>query len=84
MINEFNPDWRSPPGDTIKDILDERGQDALWLACELEGTLDFLEVQQLLEGELELTADLADDLTRLLGASPEFWIEREANYRKPL
>lgn len=76
----FAPDWVSPPGDTILDLLEERG----WIQAELAKRLGYTEkhVSQLINGKVPLTVDAAQRLERVLGSSVDFWLAREANYRK--
>jgi HTH-type transcriptional regulator / antitoxin HigA len=78
----FSPDWISPPGDTIAALLRERGLSAEALARTLQSTP--ADVQQLLEGNLALTGDLAQRLADALGASAGFWSRRESRYRHDL
>lgn len=75
----FAPDWVSPPGETILDLIEERG----WTQYELAQRLGYTEkhVSQLLNGKVSLTQDAAQRLQRVLGSTLEFWLAREANYR---
>lgn len=77
---EFNPDWVSAPGDTIADILEERGIPVEELAQRIGKSQ--IGAQALLEGRTPLTLDIAIMLSRWLGGSPEFWMTREAQYRE--
>lgn len=74
----FNPDWSSPPGDTIFDILQERGITQEQLAQALR--LTRREVAELLSGTKRITLGLAHNLSSFLGASPESWIKRDYYY----
>lgn len=78
----FAPDWASPPGDTIADLLEERG----WSQQELAQRLDYSEkhVSQLINGKVPLTEDAAARLASVLGAPVGFWLKREAQYREQL
>lgn len=78
----FAPDWASPPGDTIADLLAERG----WSQQELAQRLDYSEkhVSQLINGKVPLTEDAATRLNSVLGAPVGFWLKREAQYREQL
>jgi addiction module HigA family antidote len=78
----FAPDWISPPGDTIADILEELG----WTQAELARRLGYTEkhVSQLINGEAPITEDTAARLERVLGSTPGFWLRKEAIYRKRL
>jgi HTH-type transcriptional regulator/antitoxin HigA len=76
---EFQPDWVSPPGDTIAEHLGERG----WTQAELATRTGYTEkhVSQLIAGEVSLTDDAAERLARVLGPSMEFWLTLEAQYQ---
>jgi len=78
----FAPDWASPPGDTIADLLEERG----WSQQELAQRLDYSEkhVSQLINGKVPLTEEAAARLASVLGAPVGFWLKREAQYREQL
>lgn len=76
----FAPDWVSPPGDTILDILEERDWSQQQLADRLGFSLKH--VNQLIRGKVSLTEDAAIRLHNVLGASVGFWLTREAQYRE--
>ena len=77
-----NPDWASPPGDTIVDLMEERD----WSQAELARRLGFSTgyLNQLINGSVSITNDTALRLERVLGATANFWLNREANYRERL
>ena len=77
----FNPDWRSPPGDTVADILLERELTTGWL-MERTGFAKY-QVDLLLAGDFRVTPMVASRLSDTLGGSEEFWLERERHYREP-
>lgn len=78
----FSPDWASPPGETISDMLDERDLALADLAAALE--VPASAAQGLLTGELTISEALANGLAGALGASPAFWMRREEQYRSDL
>jgi HTH-type transcriptional regulator/antitoxin HigA len=75
----FAPDWVSPPGESILDLIEERG----WTQTELARRLGFTEkhVSQLINGKVPLSDDAALRLERVLGSSAGFWLARETKYR---
>jgi HTH-type transcriptional regulator / antitoxin HigA len=75
---EFNPNWASPPGDTIQDILDRKGLTTQDLADLLETELEFLE--RVMKGEIPIVGLMAKELSEVLGASAEFWEKRSSQY----
>jgi len=76
----FAPDWVSPPGDTIIDLVDERE----WTQAQLAERLGYSlkHVNQLIKGKVPLTEDAAIRLESVLGAPVGFWLKREAQYRE--
>ena len=76
----FAPDWVSPPGDTLLDILEERD----WTQDELAQRLGYTakHVNQLIKGKVPLTEDAAIRLERVVGSTVGFWLAREAKYRE--
>lgn len=78
----FSPNWVSPPGETIDDLLKERGITTADLAGRLgmAGT----EVDELIAGRKELNFSVAHKLEAVFGGSAEFWLAREQQYRQGL
>lgn len=79
---DFSPDWVSAPGDTITDILNERGILPVEFARQLGLPLD--SARELLEGRASITISLARRLRDCLGASVEFWMSRDYQYRRDI
>lgn len=75
----FRPDWASPPGATIADILEEQAVSIGEFAQRLGQTTE--EVHNLLQGRTAITIALARRLQETLGASVEFWMARDFQYR---
>lgn len=73
-------DWVSPPGDTILDLLEERDWTRIQLSEHLGCTLEYL--NQLIDGKASINEETALKLERVLGSTAEFWLNREAQYRK--
>lgn len=78
----FQPDWVSPAGETIADLLEERR----WTQKDLAGRLGYSRkhVSQLVTGKAPVTEDTALRLERVLGSTASFWLSREARYRERL
>lgn len=76
----FAPDWVSPPGDTLLDIIEERD----WTQAELAQRLGYTtkHVNQLIKGKVPLTEEAAIRLERVVGSTVGFWLAREAKYRE--
>ena len=80
-LDRFEPKWPlPPPGDTILDILEEKNLTLEEFARRTGYTIKH--VNRLVRGETAITGNTALLLNRVLGGSAEFWLSREANYRK--
>ena len=84
MLNsdEFRPNWASAPGNTICNVLEERGIPLERFAAELQLSCDV--VNDLIGGGQPITQDIADGLERYLGATATFWLTRDSQYRQQL
>jgi len=76
----FSPDWVSPPGETIADLLEQRGWTRAELARRIGGSPKFMD--QLIAGLAPLNRQTATQLERVIGGSTGFWLAREAHYRQ--
>lgn len=81
-LAEFAPDWLSTPGDTIADLLQERG----WSQADLATRTGFTKkhVYLMLQGKAPISEDTALKLERVLGSSARFWMNLETQYREQL
>lgn len=78
----FRPDWISPPGDTIADLLEERDWTQADLANRMGNTTKF--VSQLINGKATISEETALKLESVFGSTAAFWLNREAQYRENL
>jgi len=78
----FQPDWVSPPGDTVADLLEEKG----WSQAEFAQRCGYTtkHASLLINGKASITEDAALKLERVLGGSARFWLVREAQYRETI
>ena len=81
-VDTFAPRWASPPGRTIRTRLDEIGLDVSEFAEHLGMSIRL--ANGLLDGREMITIDVARRLSRLIGASAEFWVSRDCQYRDDL
>ena len=81
-LADFGPDWIGTPGDTIADLLEERG----WTQAELALRTGFTRkhINQLLKGEAPISEETALKLEKVLGSTARFWLGLEAQYREQL
>jgi HTH-type transcriptional regulator / antitoxin HigA len=81
-LNTFALDWISPPGETIAELMEEKG----WTQNDLSQKLGYAsaQVSLLLSGEESITEEVALSLEKVLGGKTSFWLSREAQYRSKL
>lgn len=81
-LADFAPDWVAVPGESIADLLEERG----WTQADLATRTSFTtkHVNLLLKGNAPITEETALKLERVLGSTARFWLNLEAQYREHL
>lgn len=81
-LADFAPDWVAVPGESIADLLEERG----WTQADLATRTNFTtkHVNLLLKGNAPITEGTALKLERVLGSTARFWLNLEAQYREHL
>jgi HTH-type transcriptional regulator / antitoxin HigA len=81
-VAEFAPDWISTPGDSILEALEERG----WSQAEFAQRMDYSRkhINLLLKAKVSITDETAVKLSSVLGSTPRFWLNLEAQYRDHL
>lgn len=72
----------TPPGVTIKELLEDRGMSQKEFAARMG--LSQKHVSKLIHGAVQLTPQMAVNLEMVLGAPAKFWINLEAIYREKL
>src|SRR5690242_3016464 len=77
--SNFSPNWGSPPGDTIAEVLRQKGMSVIDLARHISKPEAV--VRDLIQGNGAIEAETAAELARALGASADFWLIREQRYR---
>jgi plasmid maintenance system antidote protein VapI len=81
--NTYTPDWVSPGGETLADILKERKITRGEFAQRMG--LPKKTINQLIKGKVEITIRIAYKMELALGVpTARFWIERERLYRESL
>ena len=75
----YCPDWVSPPGETLADILEERGITRSQFGKMMGWSVE--DVERVIEGEKMIDSEIALAFESVLGISSIFWLNREKNYR---
>lgn len=78
--NQYLPDYVSPPGDTLLELLEERGMSQAELA-ERTGRPKKT-INGIIKGKVEITPETALQFERVLGTPASFWNNREKTYRE--
>jgi len=77
--NEYRPSEVSPPGDTLKEILDDRGLTQAELAERMGRPKKT--INEIIKGKAAITPETALQLELVLGIPASFWTAREQEYR---
>lgn len=80
--NQYTPDYVSPPGETLEEILEEKEMTQVELA-ERTGRPQKT-ISEIINGKAAITPETALQLERVLGVSASFWNNRERLYREAL
>jgi plasmid maintenance system antidote protein VapI len=78
-MNEYNPDYVSPPGDTIADLMEERG-------IAIAQVIESLNISPdrffwMLVGDLPVDVEVARGLELAFDVPAAFWVERSLLYQ---
>lgn len=78
-MSKFKPAWLSPPCDTIQDFLEEFGGTEV-LKERLGGGGSVF--HRLMQNRRRITEPIAETLSKHLGSTPQFWLNRQRNYEQ--
>jgi HTH-type transcriptional regulator / antitoxin HigA len=78
--NQYMPDYVSPPGETLQEILEERGMSQAELA-ERTGRPKKT-INEIINGKATITPETALQLERVFNIPASFWNNREGRYRE--
>lgn len=80
MKNSYAPDLVLPPGETLKEVLTERGMTQAELAERMGRPQKT--ISEIINGKAELTPETAQQLELVLRIPASFWNNLERNYRE--
>ncbi|MDF5726923.1 MAG: HigA family addiction module antitoxin [Rhizonema sp. PD38] len=78
--NQYKPDYVSPPGETLEEVLEERGMSQAELA-ERTGRPKKT-INEIINAKAAITPETALQLERVLGIPASFWNNRERRYQE--
>ena len=78
----YHPDYVTPPGETLKETIEELGIDQKGLALRLE--MAHKTINLIIHGKAPITHSTAIGLERVTNIPATFWMKREAIYRERL
>ncbi len=82
MSQTFQPDYASPPGETLAETLEAMGLTQSELARRMGRPIKT--INEIIQAKAALTADTALELERVLGVPAYFWMNLETQYRELL
>ncbi len=80
--NQYTPDYVSPPGETLLEVLEEWGMSQADLA-ERTGRSKKI-INEIINSRAVLTPEMALELERILNIPASFWNNRERQYQEAL
>lgn len=82
LQNQYTPDRASPPGETLAELLEDRGMNQAELADRMGRPKKT--ISEIIGAKAELTPETALQLERVLGVPASFWSNLERHYRDSL
>jgi len=80
--NEYSPSEVSPPGETLRELLSEKGISQADLAKRMGRPIKT--ISEIIHGKTSITPVTALELELVLGTPADFWIARERDFRTHL
>jgi HTH-type transcriptional regulator/antitoxin HigA len=78
----YQPDTITPPGETLAELLEERGITEEDLAQRLGSSVEA--IRTIIDGHTSIDVEMAEQLEKIVGVSAEYWLNHEAKYRASL
>lgn len=78
-LYKYEPDFAVAPGETLKEVLEDLGMSQAELATRTG--LSPKHVNQVIQGHVRLTPDMAARLEPVVGVPARIWNRLESNYR---
>lgn len=78
--NQYDPDYVSPPGETLQETLQTLGMSQASLADRIGRSLKM--INEIIKGKAPITPKMALELERVVGVPATFWNNRERYFRE--
>ena len=78
----FSPDYISPPGETLQDVLEEHSMTSAELAQQTSLALET--IHEIISGKSPITPETALCLEKVFDIPARFWIARELQYQEAI
>lgn len=78
----YDPDFVTPPGDTLLELLEDHGMSQSELAQRMNRPIKT--INGIIRGKKAITAETALQLERVFGTPASFWLNREHHYQEHL
>jgi HTH-type transcriptional regulator / antitoxin HigA len=82
VATQYDPDYASPPGETLQEALEERGMSQAEFS-DLTG-LSKKTISNIIKGIDGISSDAAMEFEKVLDIPARFWLALEKNYRERL
>ena len=82
LVNEYIPDYVSPPGDTLLETIEDLGMSQAELARRTGRPIKT--INEIIQGKAAITPETALQFERVLDIPAHFWNNREQQYREAL
>ncbi|NWJ94786.1 MAG: HigA family addiction module antidote protein [Chloroflexi bacterium] len=80
IVNEYYPDYVTPPGDTLEETLEALGISEAELARQIGRSPQL--INEIVQGNAAVTPEIALQFEQVLGIPANFWLRREQHYRE--
>lgn len=78
--NQYTPDYVSPPGDTILELIGELGMSQVALSTRMGRPIKT--INEIIHGKTQITPETALQLEKIFNVPADFWLTLENQYRE--
>jgi addiction module HigA family antidote len=81
-FGKFEPDWTVHPGELVDEFMEQDGYSKEDLSKNTGWSLEF--INEILSGNISITNDIADKLSKTIGMKKHFWLKAQETYENDL